>query len=129
MIRLADLKPGQKAYDLGCGMGTILFVLPHGIQGVGYDIVRPAIWFTRLKNIFLRKNIRFECANFFHKNLSDADVLFCYLFPSVMERLHREKWSELKSGCQIISHGFSIPNISPKKTIQEGKSKIYIYQK
>ncbi|MCF7917489.1 class I SAM-dependent methyltransferase [Candidatus Gracilibacteria bacterium] len=129
MILLANLCAGQKVYDLGCGTGTILFAIPSGVWGVGYDLVKPAIWYAKIENFLLRRNLEFECADFFHKNLSDADVIFCYLFRSVMDRFYHEKFSELKKGCRIISYGFPMEEISPTKEEKFGKVKIYIYLK
>ncbi len=142
MIELANIHHGNRVYDLGCGTGTILFDvvkrnLPptpslqkrEGIQCVGYDLVRPAIWFARIKNSIFKKNIQFECRDFFTTDLSDADVIFCYLLPSVMERIYQEKWEELKSGCKIISHGFPMKPIQPTRIESVGKEKIYVYEK
>lgn len=129
MIKLADFKGGEKVYDLGCGTGSILFQLPLAVSRIGYDLVRPAIWYAKLKNSLFRKNIFFERADFFQKDLSDADIIFCYLFRSIMDRFYREKWNELPAGCRIISHGFPITHLEPTQVVQEGKIKIYLYQK
>jgi SAM-dependent methyltransferase len=129
MIDIANIQKNKKVYDLGCGTGTILFQLPKNVIGYGYDLVFPAIWYAKLKNLFLRKNIFFERADFFQKKLHDADIIFCYLFRSVMDRFYREKWNELSKGCWIISHGFPIRALNPKKIIRIGKAKIFMYRK
>jgi len=137
MIALADIQPGDQVYDLGCGTGAILFaVAKHSAKDVqcrGYDLVRPAIWWARVKLFFgetrLIAVLQFECADFFRKDLSDADIIFCYLLPDVMQRIYQEKWETLKSKCTIVSHGFPIHSLTPTYETSVGKEKIYLYRK
>jgi SAM-dependent methyltransferase len=133
MVELAAIHPGKTIYDLGCGVGAILFEVAKNSSGdvkcFGYDLVRPAIWFARIKNFFLKKNIQFYSQDFFTANLSDADVIFCYLFPKVIDKIYTEKWAELPTGCRIISHGFPFTSLQPTHVVQVGKDKIYVYEK
>jgi len=133
MIERAHLQSGQVVYDLGCGTGAILFEVAknasNDVQCQGYDLVRPAIWWARIKNTLLKKNIQFHSRDFFTVNLSDADVVFCYLLPEVMNRIYTEKWGELKSGCKIVSHGFPILPLKPTQVVQVEKGNIYVYEK
>ncbi len=140
MIELSDIQSGNIIYDLGCGTGAILFEVANlpptpslqkreGLKCVGYDLVRPAIWWARIKNALLKKNIQFHSQDFFTANLSDADVIFCYLLPPVMDRIYTEKWNELKAGCRIVSHGFPILPLQPTQVVQVGKGNIYVYEK
>ncbi len=129
MIELANIQSGQVVYDLGCGTGTILFEVVGDVQCQGYDLVKPAIWWARIKNTLLKRNIQFHSQDFFTVNLSDADVVFCYLLPEVMSRIYTEKWNELRAGCRIVSHGFPILPLQPTQVVQVGKGNIYVYEK
>ncbi|MCF7906058.1 hypothetical protein K9L63_02615 [Candidatus Gracilibacteria bacterium] len=164
MVALAQLKPNQKVYDLGCGRGAILFealhscppllkkeelhpvkshragVLFHGVkedfpktQFIGYELVRPVVWMANIRKFFVGTchgmSLRFLCADFFKEDLSDADVIFCYLWPSIMDRFYAEKWDTLNRGTKIVSHGFEISKLTPQKIDQEGKTKIFVYEK
>ncbi|MCF7831159.1 methyltransferase domain-containing protein [Candidatus Gracilibacteria bacterium] len=134
MIGLANLKKGDITYDLGCGQGRIVFqVAKKGIKCTGFEIVRPWVWLANLKKaLFIKKEqkklIEFKCADFFKEDLSKADVIFCYLWPSIMERLYKEKWQQLKKGTRIISHGFPILNLEPIKIEKVGRTKIFVYE-
>ncbi len=133
MIKIAEMRSGDVVYDLGCGTGAILFEVvknsPKQLKCRGYDLVRPAIWFAQIKNVLLKKNIHFQSKDFFTADLSDADVIFCYLLPVVMKRIYEEKWGTLKPGCKIVSHGFPITSLQPTRIEPVGKGKIYVYQK
>jgi len=142
MVLLAEIKSGQKVYDLGCGRGAILFEIfychPEFISGsqikmTGYELIRPVVWLANIQKFFIRnacmRSLQFKCADFFKEDLSDADIIFCYLWPSIMDRFYREKWQTLKTGTKIVSHGFPILNLTPIKREQIGKAKIFVYRK
>jgi len=78
------------------------------------------------------KNVHIRRKNFWKTDLSDADVIFCYLFPDVMDDLAQKLSAELKPGASIISFNFPLPGFSPGKTLHpEGSlhnDPIYIYQ-
>jgi len=149
MVALAHIKRGQKIYDLGCGRGVILFeairflpppFLKGEIEGdfsptqfIGYELVRPVVWWANIRKFFVGNryicSLRFQCKDFFKEDLSDADVIFCYLWPSIMDRFYAEKWKMLKKGTKIISHGFRISALTPKKIEHVGRAPIFVYEK
>jgi len=132
MIGLGQLKTQQNIYDLGCGMGHILITaqkLHPKNNYYGYDISKPAIYWARLKSKFLKRDISFYCADFFNQDLSSADIIFTYLWPSIMDRIHQEIWPSLKPGTLLISHGFPINSLPPTEGVRIGRSKILIYKK
>jgi SAM-dependent methyltransferase len=47
--RVLSLRPGQKIVDIGCGPGSILDLLPQGIQYVGVDISERYVSAARRK--------------------------------------------------------------------------------
>lgn len=130
MVELAKISPGIRVYDLGCGNGKILFLASeYGARCVGYELVRPLVWWAKLKNRLRQKQITFLCSDFFKADLCDADVIFCYLFPGAMDRFFREKFPELRPGTKIISHGFPILELEPMKKVEVGRAKIWVYEK
>ena len=132
MIKVSGLKTGQNVYDLGCGMGHILLtasaLYPEN-NYTGYDISVPTILWARLKAKLLRCTINFYCDDFFTRDLTDADIIFTYLWPSIMDRIYDEVWPTLKPGTKLISHGFPIKALTPTQTIRVGKSKVLVYVK
>lgn len=132
MVELAKVKPKNRVYDLGCGFGSILFcaykVEPKA-QYIGYEILKPVVWLNRKRAQFFKQPVTFNDTDFFNSDISDADVIFLYLWDSLMERFYEEKYSSLKSGTRIISHGFQIRDLEPLKIEKVGRAKIYFYQK
>ena len=132
MIDLAELTQDQIIYDLGCGFGGLLFSAhkkaPEN-QFTGFDVVDPVIWWAQLKAKALRRNVKFMTQDFFLADMTNVDIIFCYLWPSIMERIEIEIWPNLKPGTKLISHAFKLPNIIPVRTVSIGSHTLYLYIK
>lgn len=130
ICKSADLKKGEIIYDLGCGKANLLTVASKefGAKGIGYEIsLWPFVWaYLRIK--FLKADVKIYLKNFLKADLSQADVVFCYLFPEIMEKLESKFQSELKSGARVVSHSFKLPNITPSNVI-DGKQSKKIFNK
>ncbi len=70
--------------------------------------------------------------NFWNGDLSDADVVFCYLFSDVMKALSAKLRSDLKAGAVVVSCNFNLPGFSPDRILRHGNTlhndPIYIYR-
>ncbi len=70
--------------------------------------------------------------NFLRAQISDADIIYCYLGPEVMNDIGEKVKKECRKGTRIFSHTFSIQNMKPVKTWEKDKKKrlptIYLYQ-
>jgi len=64
--------------------------------------------------------------NFWHTNLSDADVVFVYLLPWRMEKLAAKLKKELKPGTLIVSNSFIFPNW--KILRQDKATHVYVFR-
>ena len=132
MIELAKIKNNQHIFELGSGFGHVLFKtaqLHPENNFYGYELVRPAVWFCRIRNLLMKQDCQFVCQDFFKADLSSSDVIFCYLWPSIMEKIYLEIWPHLKPGTRLISHAFNIESLTPDEIINKGKRKIYLYIK
>jgi 16S rRNA A1518/A1519 N6-dimethyltransferase RsmA/KsgA/DIM1 with predicted DNA glycosylase/AP lyase activity len=135
MIEAANLKDGQHVYDIGCGDGRLLIealkkkkINAHGVEINLFisSLAKLRLWMSEKKAVILRKN-------FFKVSLRESDVVFCYLFPKVMQKLKIKFQDELKKGAVVISYCFPIKDWKPTKTIQTRADKpknflIYVYQ-
>ncbi len=132
MIALAEIKKNKKIYDLGSGLGHVLLEAEKAHPENtfhGYDLLAPAVFWSNKKSLFLRKKSKFFCKDFFTQDLKDADVIFCYLWPSIMDRFHQEIYPTLKPGTKIISHAFRIKPLQALKKEKVGRASIYLYIK
>ena len=132
MIQSAGLMKGQQVYDLGCGFGDILLraatQYPEN-NYQGFDINKPVIWVAKMRNYLSKKNIFFRPENFFDQDLSGADIIFCYLWPSIMHQIENDIWPQLKPGTKIISHAFPLPKMPATETLLVGRHRVFVYTK
>ncbi|OGY43227.1 MAG: hypothetical protein A3B89_01050 [Candidatus Buchananbacteria bacterium RIFCSPHIGHO2_02_FULL_40_13] len=134
ILEAVDLKPGEIIYDLGCGKAHLLIYAAKkfGAKGVGYELTLwPYLW-AKLKIYLTKANVKVFRQNFFKADLSQADVVFCYLFPAVMAKLEPKFSKELKSGNRLVSYAFKLPDkIADKVVITNNDhaelGKIYVY--
>ena len=134
-VALAEIKPGEKFYELGCSEGRVLVrtVEKYDCFGVGYELVFPLYLLARLRAKLSKKSKKIDvrCQNLFKADLRDADVIFCFLTFGLMQKLEKHfQKQELKENVRIISYGFRIKNLEPEKFIKRNKENwnIYLYK-
>jgi len=126
MLDLANLKPSDVIYDLGCGDGRLVFLAAKFCQkAIGYELSVPLYIFGKIREIFNKKNAKIKYGNIWTQNYDDANVIFCYLLPKAMKQFYKEVWPKLKPGTKVISNAFEIHEV--KSTKKEGK--VYLYVK
>ncbi len=114
IIEFADLEKGDKVFDLGCGDGRILIGLANNTKAeylIGYEISFLFYIWSKLRVLFmgLSKKVEVRFGDFLMRDLSSANVIFCFLTPMAMKRLKPKFEKELKKGTRVISYSFSIP--------------------
>ena len=125
MLNLADLKPDDIVYDLGCGDGRLVFqTAKHVKKAIGYELSIPLYLFGKLRSLFSRPNAFIRFGNIWKQDYKDADVIFCYLMPKAMKQFYEKIWPNLKPGTRVVSNAFQIHEIKPIQ--KEGK--VYLYQ-
>jgi len=117
MLELADVKPGEVVYDLGCGDGRIVITAAKefGAYGVGIEIRRDlALKAMRaVEEAGLTDRVKIINANFFDIDISDADVVTLYLTTSANIKVKPKLERELKPGARVVSHEYEIPGWTP----------------
>jgi tRNA G37 N-methylase Trm5 len=120
MFELADIRPGEVVYDLGCGDGRIpvLASKKYGVRSWGFDI-NPVRVKESLENV--QKNnvqhlVTIKQQDIFELDLSKADVITLYLLPRLNVKLIPQL-DKLKPGCRIVSHDFNMEGVRPKREI------------
>ena len=126
-------RSGNLWIDLGCGDGRVLRQARKRfrVRALGYEINPLAYLKARLYCLF-RPGIRICMQNFFKADLSNADIVSCYLFPDVMHDLAEKLTAELKPGTIIISFNFDLPGLVPDQVLRPAGSlhsdPIFIYR-
>ena len=118
MLELADLKPGEKLYDLGSGDGRILItaVVRFKAKAVGVEISDALVASTndRIRRLGLDNDARVIHGNFLDADLSPADVVTLYLATDANELLRPNLEKFLRNGARVVSHEYAMPVWKPK---------------
>ncbi len=135
MLELADLKPGEKLYDLGSGDGRILItaVVRFKAKAVGVEISDDLVDSTnaRIRRLGLDNDAQVIHGNFLDVDLSPADVVTLYLATDANEMLRPNLEKYLKNGARVVSHEYAVPGWKPKlvdKDPEHHGHTIYLYQ-
>jgi len=129
MLDLAEIQPDELVYDLGCGDGRIAVIAARKYQArvVGIEL-NPLLWFwcqTVITVLGLRSRVKVVLGNFYKQDLSDADVLVCYLLPKTNRLLEDKLLRELQPGTRVVSNTFLFYQTIMAK--RDGKALLYIF--
>ena len=122
MLALAEVKPGDTVYDLGCGDGRIpIAAAKLGARGVGIDIdpQRIAESWANAKAAGVEGGVDFRVQDAMTVDLTDASVVTLYLLGSSNAKLRPMLTTRLKPGARIVSHAFSMGRDWPADKIDQ----------
>jgi predicted RNA methylase len=129
MLTMAEVGPGDLVYDLGCGDGRTIVTAArrYGARAVGVEIdPLRYIWCQILITVLgLRDRVRVIYGNFFSQDLSDADVVTCYLLQDTNNKLEEKFKRELASGTRVVSNTFTFSGLH--KVRQNGDARLYLF--
>ncbi len=128
MIKLARIKKGDKAADLGSGDGRVVLALAKtGATAHGYEINPVLVWQARRKiakaGVSDRATIYFK--NYWLIDLSSYDLITVYGTTYIMKKLETKLQKELKPGARVISNYFKFPHWQP----QQSRGEVHLYIK
>ncbi len=132
LIDLAELKPADTVYDLGCGDGRLLFaaVRKYQVSAVGFEIALLPYLLARLRWLFFpgRQKVKIYFRSFWNEPLRPAQAVLCFLMPAAMEKLAPKVRAELKPGAKLISYVFKLPGAEPNLVSRSGDKTAAIYR-
>ncbi len=129
MLDLAEIQPDELLYDLGCGDGRIAVIAARKYQArvVGIEL-NPLLWLwcqLIITILGLRGRVKIILGNFYNLDLSDADVVACYLLPNTNKKLESKLLDELRPGTRVISNTFLF--YQTRLTKRDGKALLYLF--
>ena len=129
MLRMAGVGPGDQVYDLGCGDGRMIITAArhYGARAVGIEIgpLRYLWCQIRITALGLRGRVRVVYGSFYRQDLSDADVVTCYLLQSTNQRLESKFKRELYPSTRVVSNSFTFPSLHLLR--RDGEARLYLY--
>ncbi len=128
-----DLKisPKDVFYDLGSGNGKVVLLVEKlsGAKVKGFERTLWTHWWAKLKKLATGSKAEFSTQNFFNANWSDANIIYCYLYPPLMGRIEEKFKAEMKPGSIAVVRDFPFPNMPhAEKHYLPKKHEIYIYR-
>lgn len=121
MIRMAGMSGDEVVYDLGAGDGRLLQEVLRAhpeATAIGCEVI-PTVWLLgRFRRFFRRTPFVLTLKDALKEDVSKADRVFLYLFPSVMADLAAKFDRELRPGTVVISNTFKIPGKTEESTEQ-----------
>jgi protein-L-isoaspartate O-methyltransferase len=138
MLRLGELKAGEKMFDLGSGDGRVVIMAAQkfGAVAIGVEIDADLCKQSsqKIQGLGLKK-ARIVQGDIFAQDYSSADFLTVYLLPNSNDKLRPKLEKELKKGARVVAHDFEFSDWKPEKVVQidddgEGRSHtLYLYRR
>lgn len=133
MLDVANVKPLDVVYDLGCGDGRIVIraAKKYGTRGVGVDLDPARIREARAnaKQAGVENLVTFRVGDLFETDIGEATVVALYLLPELNRRLRPKLFAELPDGARVVSHDFDMGREwPPDQSIKLGSDAIYLWR-
>jgi SAM-dependent methyltransferase len=129
MLAMAEVGAEDLVYDLGCGDGRTIVTAArrYGSRAVGIEIdPLRYLWCQALISVLgLRERVRIVYGDFFNQDLSNADVVTCYLLQSTNNKLEKKLKQELRPGTRVVSNTFTFAGLH--KVREDGDARLYLY--
>lgn len=121
MLELAQLRPNDVVYDLGCGDGRVVIeaVRQSGAQGVGVDL-DPKLIRRASENAVragVSERVSFRTEDLFATDLRQATVVMLFLWPEINLRLLPKLLRELPAGARIVSNWHDMGSFQPTRVL------------
>jgi hypothetical protein len=119
LLEMASVKSSDYVIDLGSGDGRIVLTAAKvfGARGLGVDIDAKLIALSKEAAVKegIANRAEFRQQDLFTLPLSDANVVFLYLLPEMVNRLGPRFVAELKPGTRIVSHDYPLSGWTPTR--------------
>lgn len=112
-LALAQVSNRDVVYDLGCGDGRVPIIAAKYFGAKGYCVeLREALCALAEANARLNgvsDKVHIICRDLFETDISNATVVFTYMFPSLNKKIFEKIKREGKMGIRVITIDFPVP--------------------
>lgn len=112
LVDIFPLTAGSVFYDLGSGDGRVVFAVTRRYdlrKAVGYEYAPWPYWKSRLfKKIYHMSSVVFYHADMRNASLRDADVIYLYLYPKLIDSMIKIIGQQVRDGTIIVCPRFKI---------------------
>jgi uncharacterized protein (TIGR03000 family) len=114
MLKLADVKPSDVVYDLGCGDGRIVVTAVtkyKAKKGLGIELAPERVKLSKAnaERNGVKDKVEIREGDVLKiQDVSEASVVTLYLLPDINEKLKPMLQKTLKPGSRVVSHDFDM---------------------
>jgi len=109
---ISERKTAKNFYDLGCARGGLAVRVKRKFPTLcvcAIDNNPIRIFFAKIRAFFSQQNVQFLRKDIFDADLSNADIVYAYLWYDVMPLLEKKLQKELKQGAIVITNTSNFP--------------------
>jgi hypothetical protein len=131
LIKKVPIETQDVFFELGSGDGKVSLLVEKvsGAKVKGFELTLWTHWLSKVKAKAIGSDAKFVLGNFFKQDFSEASVIYCYLFPGLMDPIGAKVMKECKPGTKIISRDFPIPYLPLEKSWESPTGHtIYFYK-
>jgi protein-L-isoaspartate O-methyltransferase len=139
MLRLGELKAGEKVFDLGSGDGRIVIMAARKFKadatGVELDDALYQQSTERIRTLGLAATARIIHGDLMEQDYTSGDLITVYLLPISNDRVTPILEKQLKKGARVVAHDFEFSAWTPTKIQDidddgEGRAhRLYLYRR
>ena len=130
MLRLAEVGPADRLWDLGAGTGAIVFraARERGAHAIAVEREPIRVMILRLRRRLspVADRIEVRWANLFDQDLTGATVVALFLWPEAMARLRPVLEARLPAGTRVVSHWHRMPGWP--EAAHDAGTRVYLYR-
>jgi SAM-dependent methyltransferase len=130
MLRMAQVTPRDLVVDLGSGDGrlSIAAAREFGARARGLEFNPDMVALSRreAQQAGVAERVKFEQADIFESDFSDATVVTMFLLPALTMRL-RPTLLKMKPGTRVVSNQFDMGDWMPDETADLGGRLAYLW--
>lgn len=120
---LERLLAGRRKFrfiDLGSGIGTTVLPLARRFPDASFVGIEnaPLTWLLGRWRTRRQPNLEWRWGSFWHAELKDFDVVYCFLSPAPMAELWQKARAEMAAGSLFVSNSFPAPDAAPDEVIE-----------
>ncbi len=129
ILELADIKSGERFFELGSGWGEILSYVSkkYNIKAYGIEASPVHYFFSAIAH-YGNKKVKIRWADFSDFTLTKANVVYCSVTQKLLKKMENKFVNELTPGTRLLVNNGQLSGYEPKFTYQAGKNKINFYQ-
>ncbi|MDD3711321.1 MAG: hypothetical protein PHP37_01845 [Patescibacteria group bacterium] len=131
ILKELNLSGQETVYELGAGKAGFLRAIEQKFKNEKLIGIEYAWWpycLARMQIMLSGSKIKLIRNDIFKVNLKEADIIYCFLSPKMMDLLEKKFRKECRPGTLIISYHFRMKGEEPEKVIKENKNSIYFYR-